>query len=90
MAETRHFEVRLARSGAGRSETQRLTLAGLGLSRFGRTVFLKDTPPIRGMLYKVVHLIHLVVRDGEAPALSSRAKARAAAASAGTDHSAAS
>ena len=78
MAAANHFEVKLVRSGAGRKETQRLTLKGLGLTRFGRTVFLKDTPAIRGMLYKVVHLIEVTPRAGEPP-LSSRGKAKASA-----------
>jgi large subunit ribosomal protein L30 len=78
MANERYFEVRLARSGLGRSHTQRLTLAGIGLTKFGRVVFLKDTPAIRGMLYKVVHLIHLTAKEGTVPP-SKRALARAAA-----------
>jgi large subunit ribosomal protein L30 len=78
MAKERYFEVRLARSGIGRSESQKLTLAGIGLTRFGRTVFLKDTPAIRGMLYKVVHLVHLTIKEGAMPP-SKRARAKAAA-----------
>jgi large subunit ribosomal protein L30 len=76
MAATKHFEVELVRSGAGRSESQRKTLQGIGLTRFGRKVFLKDTPAVRGMLYKVVHLLQVTPKNGEMP-LSSRAKARA-------------
>lgn len=78
MANEKYFEVRLARSGIGRSDSQNATLAGIGLTRFGRTVCLKDTPAIRGMLYKVVHLIHLTSKEGEMPA-SKRAMAREAA-----------
>lgn len=77
MANEKYFEVRLARSGIGRSGSQKLTLAGIGLTKFGRVVCLKDTPAIRGMLYKVVHLIHLTSKDGPMPA-SKRAAARAA------------
>lgn len=76
MASENYFEVRLARSGCGRSGSQRATLAGIGLTRFGRTVCLKDTPAIRGMLYKVVHLIHLTSKEGEMP-LSHRAQGAA-------------
>jgi len=78
MANEKYFEVRLARSGIGRSESQKLTLAGIGLTRFGRTVYLKDTPAIRGMLYKVVHLVHLTSKVGAMPQ-SKRARAKAAA-----------
>lgn len=72
----KHFEVKLKRSGAGRQLSQRLTLKGIGLTRFGRTVFLKDTPAVRGMLYKVNHLIEVTPHDGEPP-LSARGRARA-------------
>lgn len=68
MAATKHFQVELKRSGAGRPDTQRRTLQGLGLTRFGKSVFLKDTPAIRGMLYKVVHLVDVTAIDGELPA----------------------
>lgn len=73
---TKHFEVKLKRSGAGRDISQRKTLEGLGLKRTGRTVFLKDTPAVRGMLYKVVHLVEVKPHAGEPP-LSSRGKALA-------------
>jgi len=74
---TRHFEVQLKRSPVGRPTKQRDVLRGLGLSRFGKKVYLKDTPAVRGMLYKVVHLVDVEPRDGDPPP-SSRAKARAA------------
>jgi large subunit ribosomal protein L30 len=54
-------------------------MQGLGLRRPGKTVFLKDTPAVRGMLYKVVHLVAVKPREGEAP-VSSRGKARSRAA----------
>jgi large subunit ribosomal protein L30 len=80
MAETIHFAVQLKRSGAGRNPDQRKTLLGLGLTRRGKTVFLKDTPAIRGMIYKVVHLVEVQRLDGPPPP-STRAAARAAKAS---------
>ena len=60
----RLFGVQLIRSGIGRDERQKRTLKGLGLTRFGRKVYLKDTPAIRGMLYKVSHLVEV---DSEQP-----------------------
>lgn len=75
----KHFEVKLKKSGIGKPEDQKRTLKGLGLKRFGKTVYLADTPAIRGMLYKVVHLVDVKPRDGEVPATSTRARARAAA-----------
>ncbi len=74
MAE-KHFRVELKRSGIGRDEKQKRTLLGLGLKRFGKQVFLKDTPAIRGMLYKVSHLVEVEALEGPAPA-SRRQQAR--------------
>lgn len=79
MASPRYFEVQLKRSGAGTPTTQRKTLRGLGLTRFGRTVCLKDTPAVRGMLRKVVHLVEVNPREGEVPTTSSRMRAAAVA-----------
>lgn len=57
MANEREILVTLKRSGIGRPKTQRATLRGLGLTKLNKTVVLKDTPAIRGMLAKVIHLI---------------------------------
>jgi len=58
--EEKMIQVTLARSGNGRPETQRRTLQGLGLTKMHRTVTLKDTPAIRGMIRKVSHLVKIV------------------------------
>ena len=47
----------LRRSAIGTSPRQRATLRGLGLTRLGRSVILKDSPAVRGMLAKVAHLV---------------------------------
>ena len=54
------IEVTLVRSGINRPETQQKTLRGLGLTRMHRTVRLKDTPAIRGMIRKVIHMVKVV------------------------------
>ena len=54
------IQVTLIRSGNNRPETQRRTLQGLGLTKMHRTVRLKDTPAIRGMVGKVSHLVKVV------------------------------
>jgi large subunit ribosomal protein L30 len=51
--------ITLKRSGIGRPERQRATLRGLGLTKLHKTVVLKDTPEIRGMLAKVIHLVEV-------------------------------
>jgi large subunit ribosomal protein L30 len=58
--EDRIIQVTLVRSGNKRPETQRRTLRGLGLTKMHRTVRLKDTPEIRGMIRKVSHLVKVV------------------------------
>ncbi len=53
----RIVKVTLRRSPIGTSPRQRLTLRGLGLTRVGKSVILKDSPAVRGMLRKVAHLV---------------------------------
>jgi large subunit ribosomal protein L30 len=77
MATTRHFHVTLKRSAHHWPEDQRKTLESLGLTRFGKDIFLKDTPAVRGMLYKVVHAVTVTPKDG-APPPSIRQRVKAA------------
>ena len=51
------LKVTQVRSGIGRPETQKRTLAGLGLRKLNRSVVLEDTLAIRGMIRKVSHLV---------------------------------
>lgn len=53
----RMIKATLRRSAIGTSPRQRETLRGLGLTRVGRSVILKDSPATRGMLGKVAHLV---------------------------------
>ncbi|MGD1968559.1 MAG: 50S ribosomal protein L30 [Desulfobacterales bacterium] len=55
MAET--IKVKLVRSMIGRPEKQRKVLRGMGLTRLNKTVELKNTPEVRGMIKKVTHLV---------------------------------
>lgn len=73
----RYFEVTLKRGLSGRTDTVIATLAGLGLRRVGKTAYLKDTPAVRGMIYKVVDMVEVVPKDGTPPP-SKREKARQA------------
>ena len=50
-------KVKLVRSMIGRPERHRRVLRGMGLTRLNKTVELKDTPEIRGMINKVSHLV---------------------------------
>lgn len=59
------LEITLVRSKIGRPGRQRATLLGLGLKKLNQTVCREDTPAIRGMVTKVLHLIK--VREIEEP-----------------------
>ena len=47
------------KSGIGSTKKIRATLVGLGLTKMNKTVTRKDTPEIRGMLNKVLHLVRV-------------------------------
>ena len=53
------LEVKLKRSAIGRPQDQRATLRGLGLTRLQKSVTLEDSPSIRGMVKKVIHLVEV-------------------------------
>lgn len=53
-----NVRVTLVRSMIGRPEKHRRVLRGMGLTRLNKTVELKDTPEIRGMINKVSHLVN--------------------------------
>ena len=57
MEAERKLMITLKRSGIGRPQRQRATLRGMGLTKIHKTVVLKDTPAIRGMVAKVIHLV---------------------------------
>lgn len=49
--------ITLKKSSIGWPKAQRMVLRGLGLTRTGKVVVRKDTPEIRGMINKVIHLV---------------------------------
>jgi len=55
----RTVQIRQVRSVIGFNRRQRATLRGLGLRRPGSVSLLKDTPEVRGMLNKVLHLVEV-------------------------------
>ena len=63
----RRMEITLKRSPIGRPGIQRKILTGLGLKRLHQTVVRKDTPEIRGMMAKIIHLIEWRELSGEEP-----------------------
>ena len=55
----RTIKVTLRGSPIGTTERQRQTLRGLGLTRVGKTVAVRETPAARGMIRKVAHLVRV-------------------------------
>ncbi|ORJ63079.1 50S ribosomal protein L30 [Geothermobacter hydrogeniphilus] len=51
------LKVTLKRSPIGRPEYFSKVLKGMGLTKLNKTVVLKDTPEIRGMINKVSHMV---------------------------------
>ena len=51
------IKLTLIRSGIGKNKKVRETLRGLGLTKLHKTVTLKNTPAIRGMIEKVAFLV---------------------------------
>lgn len=56
-AKSRRIRVTQTRSEIGFDRRQRATLRGLGIRRMNQTVEIDDTPEIRGMIRKVMHLV---------------------------------
>ncbi len=53
------LRVTLVRSPIGFTKDQKATVRALGLRRMHQTVEHQDTPALRGMLTKVVHLLKI-------------------------------
>jgi large subunit ribosomal protein L30 len=60
------LRVTLVKSMVGRPKKQRKVLQGMGLTRLNKSVFLKDTPSIRGMINAVSHLVKAEEKNDEA------------------------
>ena len=49
--------VKLKRSACGSNEKVKSTVLGLGLRKVGQARTLENTPCVRGMIKKVIHLV---------------------------------
>lgn len=56
---TGRVRVTQIQSAIGRQKDQEATLIGLGLNKMNRSRVLEDTPSVRGMIFKVKHLIRV-------------------------------
>ena len=59
MSEGKRVRVKQVRSAIGYDRRQRATLRGLGIRRIDHCVELEDTPAVRGMIRKVLHLVQV-------------------------------
>ena len=53
----KQFRVKLKRSTIGTTKSQQDTVRCIGLRRIGHEVVVKDTPAMRGQIFKVQHLL---------------------------------
>lgn len=53
------LSVKQVRSGIGHAATFRRTLEALGLRHHQQTIVVNDNPSVRGMLFKVRHLVEV-------------------------------
>ena len=60
------LQITLVKSPIGQLENQKLTVKALGLRRMQQTVVRPDTPSVRGMVYKVRHLVRVETAAGDA------------------------
>jgi large subunit ribosomal protein L30 len=51
------LKIKKVKSEIGRPEKHRKVLRGMGLNKLNSTVTLADTPQVRGMINKVIHLV---------------------------------
>jgi len=51
------LKITKVKSVIGRPEKQRKIMKGMGLTKLNKTVTLSDTPQVRGMINKVIHLV---------------------------------
>jgi large subunit ribosomal protein L30 len=59
MAAEKKLRITQTRSAIGLPKDQKATVRALGLKRMNHTVEQADTPVIRGMVFKVKHLVRV-------------------------------
>ena len=60
-----HIKVTLKHSTIGRSAKQGACVKGLGLRKIGQSRVLENTPAVRGMVKKVIHLVDVEEVDAK-------------------------
>jgi large subunit ribosomal protein L30 len=62
------LKITYTKSSIGYAKDQKATVRSLGLRRLHQSVIQQDTPAIRGMAFKVRHLVTVEEVDGATPA----------------------
>jgi large subunit ribosomal protein L30 len=65
MSDNGRLQITWVKSGIGYSYKQKATLRALGLHRMWESVEQTDGPVVRGMLYRVQHLVQVKELSGE-------------------------
>lgn len=68
------LKITYTKSSIGYAKDQKATVRSLGLRKLHQSVIQQDTPAIRGMAFKVRHLVTVEAIDGATPAEAPRAK----------------
>jgi large subunit ribosomal protein L30 len=59
-ATTQEIKIKLVKSGIGFPAKQKKVIQGLGFSKLNQVITRPDTPQIRGMVFKIKHLVEIV------------------------------
>lgn len=62
------LKITYVKSAIGYARDQRATIRSLGLRKLNQSVIHQDTPVIRGMIFKVKHLVKVEEVQAAAPA----------------------
>lgn len=57
MTSNKQLKITLVKSPIGYRKDQRATANALGLKKLNRTVVLDDSPTVRGLIFKISHLL---------------------------------
>ncbi|MCW5852187.1 MAG: 50S ribosomal protein L30 [Anaerolineae bacterium] len=55
----KYLRVTYAKSSIGNLERHKETIRSLGFRKLGQTLEIPDTPPLRGMVQSVIHLVRV-------------------------------
>ncbi len=62
----KRLKITQRKSAIGYPRRQKLTIEALGIKRLNRSVVHQDTPQIRGMVRKVIHLVEVEELEDDA------------------------